>query len=119
MSEIKVRLSLSVPGAQKISWEEAQKNPQQSYDTHRIKVEFDTDKGKQQETLVIKTRKQKLIKQNIQISKEAYEHMINEAPLERVKGWASMSRNQKLHYHFQKIAESLGAKDYHFEILDD
>lgn len=119
MSEIKVRLSLSVPGAQMISWEEAQKNPKESYDTHRLKVDYEDKKGhKKQETLVIKTRRQRMIKQNIQITRDAYDDMLENAPA-GVKGWASMSINQKLHSHFRLIAESLGAKDFHFEILDD
>lgn len=121
MSEIKVRLSLSVPGAQRVSWEEAQEHPNTSYDTSRIKVDWEDKNGeRKQETLVVKTLKQRLIKQNIQITKEAYEAMIQDPPIEgKVRGWASMTRNQKLNSHFKLIAEHLGAVNFHFEVLDD
>lgn len=119
MSEIKVRLSLSVPGAQRVSWEEAQKHPHESYDTHRIKVSTTDKRGHSQtEIVVVKTLKQRMVKQNIQISKEAYDYML-ETPPERIKGWASMKKNERLNYHFRAIAESLGAKDYSFEVLED
>lgn len=121
MSDIKVRLSLSIPGAQMISREEALQYPVDSYETHRFSVESTDKKGhKKKETIVVKTRKPRMVKQSIQITKEAYDYMLETPPSsERIRGWNTYRKNQRLNSHFRAIAESLGATDFHFEILDD
>lgn len=136
MSEIKVRLSLCIPGARRLSWQECQKNPKESYDETRIKVSFKDKRGKTcYERLTIKTRKSELVRQSIQISKEAYDYMISdEVPSNklnkrvpfRVNGkrklvpiWCTYTDDQKLRWHFQNIADTLGAKDFSYEILED
>lgn len=136
MSEIKVRLSLHMPGAQRLSWEEAQKHPKESYDVFPIKVESTDKRGKTHyERLVIKTRKNRIIKQSVQLSKEAYDYMTSDevpdhklgkrVPFRRngkrvmVPVWETYSDSQKLEWHFKKIADSLGAVGFNYEILED
>lgn len=130
MSEIKVRLSLDVPGAQRISREEALKYPSDSYDVSHIKVEY-TDKGKKKyETVLVKTLKNRVVKQSIQISREAYDYMVEEPVSDKFRKkvlykkqearlWDTLSLEKKLSYHFNKIAEHFGASGFSFEILDD
>lgn len=145
--EVKVRLSMSVPGAQMLSSQECDKNPKENYNVESINVSFKTKKGKfHKENILVKTRKQQLIKQSISISKEAYEFMTDASLppteklakriyitkiVERGKGdkpkkvtiqstlWGQMSLKKRLNWHMARIAENFGAVDYQFEILDD
>lgn len=147
MTEVKVRLSMSVPGAQMLSSQECDKNPKDSYNAEAIMVEFVTKKGKlHKENITVKTRKNRLVKQSLNISKEAYDYMTaaDQPPTERLakkvyltkvvgKGkngkpkkvttestvWAQMSPMKRLNWHMARTAESLGAVDYQFEVLDD
>lgn len=147
MMEVKVRLSMSVLGAQMLSSQECDKNPKDKYNVDTASVEFVTKKGKlHKENIVIRTRKCRLVRQSLNISKEAYDYMTaaDQPPTERLskkvyltrtidKGkngkpkkvttestvWAQMSPMKRLNWHMARIAESLGAVDYQFEVLDD
>lgn len=148
MTEVKVRLSMSVPGAQMLSSQECDKNPKKSYNVETIPVEFRTRKGKpQRENIEVKTRRSRLARQSLNISKEAYNYMIaaDQPPTESLakklyiyktvsKGkngkpkkvkvettvWAhQFNPTKRLDWHMARIAASLGAVDYQFEVLDD
>lgn len=136
MSEIKIRLSLSVRGAQRVSWEEAQKHPKESYDLSVIKVEAGSGrKGKIYDTFAVKTLKNRVIKQNVQLSKDAYDYMISDyipsdefrktvyirknGKKKGVSLWESFTEKQKLDWHLKQLADSLGAIDFSYEILED
>lgn len=147
MAETKLRLSLNVPGAQLLSEQECSKNPKESYDTTIIPVEFYSKKGKlQKENVVVKTRKQRTVKQSLNISKEAYNHMIDPeaAPTERLNKkvyikkivgkkpngqvikktiestvWAQYQLKQRLEWHLSRIAESLRAVGFTYEVFED
>lgn len=138
---------MSVPGAQMLSSQECEKNPKENYNTHVVPVEFKTKKGKlHKETIIVKTRKNRLVKQALNISKEAYDYMTSAdvPPTERLakkvyltkvigKGkngklkketiestvWAQMPIIKRLNWHMARIAESLGAVDYQFEVFND
>lgn len=94
------------------------KNKQNCYDYFHINV---GDSKKTRQTLSIAVRKPRTIKQNIKLSKEAYDYMIGEdAPNPNLKKkWKKWSINQRLQYHCAQIAESLGAIGFTFEVLDD
>ncbi len=145
--EIKVRLSMNIPGAQMLSSQECDKNPKDNYNVETITVKFRTKKGKlQKENILVRTRKHRLVKQSMNISKEAYDYMtaVNQPPTEhfakkvyltRTIGkekngkpkkvttessvWAQMPLMKRLNWHMARIAESLGAVSYEFEVLDD
>lgn len=147
MAEIKVRLSLSVPGAQMLSSQECEENPKENYNVNVVPVEFGTKKGNlHKENMPVKTRKHRLVKQSINICKEAYDHMIaaNEPPtaqlakmlrivktVDKLKNgkpkkvitvlsaWEQMSPMKRLNWHMARIAEHLGAVGYEFEVFDD
>lgn len=144
MTEVKVRLSMSVLGAQLLSSQECEKDSK-NYNVETITVVTSNKKGKvRKDTLVIKTRKNRVVKQCLNISKEAYDSMIDASqhPTERLgkkifltktitkngkpkkvtvesTAWAQMPPIKRLNWHMSRIAESLGAVDYQFEILDD
>ena len=76
MVEPKISLSLLVPGAGMLSSQECEKNPQESYNEHKMLIKYTKGKGKFQKEvkklIVVKTRKQKMVSQNINICEEAY-----------------------------------------------
>lgn len=137
MVEPKISLSLLVPGAGMLSSQECDKNPKGSYDEHKILISYTKGKGKYQKEakklLVINTRKQKLVTQNINICEEAYYHMLatptspklakptktnkNGDVVERV--WDTLSVHERLKHHFDQIAYDLRAVSYSYEILGD
>lgn len=133
--ETKVRLSLVINGATRLSERECQENPKESFEEFPIKVEFKEKGRTKYERLVIRTRKNRLVKQSIQLSKEAYDYMTsNEIPDRKLSKrvpfkkngkkrptpiWETYTDDQKLRWHFKNIADSLGAVSFNFEILDD
>lgn len=147
MTEVKVRLSMSVPGAQMLSEQECSKNPEENYNIKVIPVKIKTKKGKLKKSITIATRKCKLVKQSLNISKEAYDYMTaaDQPPTERLAkklyiyktvgkqkngkpkkiklettAWAHQFNSiKRLDWHMAQIATSLGAVDYQFEILED
>lgn len=127
MSEIKVRLSMEVPGATMLSSQDCEKmSKKEAYDYSKLIVEHKVKKGKRlsikKEVLHISTRRSKPARQNISISREAYDYMTNakEIPSSKlVKIWGKMSIKQRLEYHFRLIAEHFSATSFSYEILDD
>lgn len=140
MSEIKVRLSLEVPGAQMLSTQDCVKmSKKEAYDHSTMTFKTPVKKGKkmvmEKEICHINTRKSKPAKQNISITKEAYDYMLEEAPLakynKRVKTkssekkdtfvsiWDTMNTDARLKAHFDLIAADLNAISYSYEILED
>lgn len=139
---------MSVPGAQMLSSQECDENSEKNYNTETMTVEFKTKKGKPyKESITIKTRKNRLAKQSINISKEAYAYMTaaDQPPTEKLAKkllitktvgkdkngkpkkvttettvWAhQFTPMKRLNWHMSRIAESLGAVSYQFEVLDD
>ena len=127
MSEIKVRLSMEVPGATMLSSQDCEKmSKKEAYDSFSITVNVKKKKGKKQvidkEILHINTRKSKPAKQCISISREAYNYMTDkkEIPSAKLsKVWGSMANEQRLKYHLNLIAEHFNAISFSYEILDD
>lgn len=128
MSEIKVRLSMEVPGATMLSSQDCEKkmSKKEAYDHTILVVEQQVRKGKklvtEKETLHINTRKSKPARQCISISKEAYSSMTDakEIPSARLlKTWGNMTAAQRLEYHLNLIAENFGATSFSYEVLDD
>ena len=127
MSEIKVRLSMEVPGTTMLSSQDCEKmSKKDAYDYSTLTISYKEKKGKKsvikKETLHINTRKSKPAKQCISISKEAYDYMTDakEIPSSKlVRTWANMSKAKRLEYHLNLIAENFGATSFSYEVLDD
>lgn len=124
MSEIKVSLSLELRGGSMLSEQEcsgnSHKKKQDCYDYFRMEV--GDAKNKNKEVINVAVRKSKTVKQNIKLSKEAYDYMTNKdsCPTPKLKKeWEKFSVNQRLQYHCAQIAEALGAIGFTFEVLDD
>lgn len=135
--EIKVTLSLLVPGASLLTPEFCEKNPKKSYEINKIPIEYTVGKGKKQrkikDIITIQTRKNRLVSHNINICRESYDYMLStptnpklEKPLKYNKDgdvikrvWDTLSIDQRLKHHFDLIAYDLRAKSYSYQILDD
>lgn len=109
MVEPKVRLTLLVPGAGLVSQQVAENKP----------------KRKKRKVKTIKVPR--TAKQSINLSKEAYDYMV-ETPTEAkfakiAKGmkrkWDLLTVNERLKHHFNQIAHDLRAISYSYEVLGD
>lgn len=123
MDEIKVRLSMEVPGATMLSSLDCEKmSKKDAYESNKLVIDVYDKKGrKKQETLHYKTRKSRPAKQNISITKESYEYMISpkDPPTAKVaKNWSKYSKKDRLEVHLKSIAEHFNAISWNYIILD-
>lgn len=137
MTELKVSLSFFVPGANMLSSQECDKNPKKNYNEDKMLIRFAKGKGKHQKerekSLIIRTRKQKLAIQKLNICEEAYKYMLStptsvklSRPTKRNKDgdviervWDTMSVHERLKKHFDLLAHDFHAVSYSYEILDN
>lgn len=124
MVETKVSLSLQVPGAGMLSPQECERNPKESYDEFRVLVRYTKGSGKNakevKEPITIRTRKQKLIPQVINICKESYDYMLETPVSSRMaRIWGSLSKRERLKAHFDLVAHDFHAASYSFEVFGD
>lgn len=135
--ESKISLSLFIQGANMLSSQECDKNPKENYEKHKMFITDSDKKGKHQKEskipIIFYTRKQKLITQNINICKEAYDYMLSTPtsnklakPLKVNKSgevvkrvWDTLTIHERLKKHFDLIANDFRAASYSYEILDD
>ena len=128
MSEVKLSLSIKLPGRVMYSQESAkalEKMNLAGFTKHSMVVEEHKRMGKKvkvdKETIHFKTRNTIPAVQNINICKEAYLYMIGkECPsFISPKDWSRMSKVKKLEAHLNEIAESRGGTVLHYHIFED
>lgn len=127
MNEIKVRLSMEVPGATMLSTQDCVKmSKKEAYDHSTVTVEYKVKKGKktkiERDILHINTRKSRHVKHNLSINKEAFSYMTDARnfPSPKLKkAWEQMSIRKRLEYHLNLIAEYFNAYSFTYEILED
>lgn len=130
-------MSLTVQGAALLTPEFCEKNPQESYDKHKLLIKYTKGKGKAQKkvekVISFKTRKQGTVSQHINICKEAYDYMIDTPTSPKLakpvkynksgeviqRAWDRLTLHERLKHHFDQIAHDLGAVSYSYEILGD
>ena len=138
MDNIKLSLSVILPGSVMFSTEESVKPLKKQYKTKRGKTFYKTvlvpdyDKhdsftlkvmeGKREVPLEVFMRKTKAAKQVINMTQEAYDYYVSsEAPygfLGGAKAWNKLSRDQKLKWHCINIAKQLGGWVESFQVID-
>lgn len=140
--EVKVSLTIGLPGAIMWSKEEYLKTTHKVIEkktktgkiykkTIKVKVE-DWDKmdehsmrvagGFKPQVITFHTRKCKPAAQSLNISKEAYEYMIDKdsCPSWSKPGkWAAMSKKERLEAHLQRTVEYLGGTSYTYQVFED
>ena len=128
MSEVKLSLSIKLPGRVMYSQESAKTLEQQGlagFTKHSLAVEEHKRMGKKvkvdKEIIHFKIRNTTPAIQNINISKEAYIYMTGkECPsFMKPKDWSRMSKVKKLKAHLNEIAESRGGTVLHYHIFED
>ena len=140
MSEIKLSLSIELRGSTMFSKEECLKTTQEPITTKNgrkrtvTKVVEDWDKmekhtmrvtdtdGTNPEIITFHTRKCKPATQSLNMSKEAYEYMIDKdsCPSWSKPGkWAAMSEKERLKAHLQRTVEHLGGTSYTYQVFED
>lgn len=144
MSEIKLSLSIELQGSTMFSKEECLKTTHKVIEkktkagkiykkTIEAKVEDweKTEKhsmrvanldGTSPEIITFHTRKCKPATQSLNISKEAYEYMIDKdsCPSWSKPGkWAAMSKKERLEAHLQRTVEYLGGISYTYQVFED
>lgn len=140
MSEIKLSLSIELRGSTMLSKEECLKTTQKTITTKNgrkrtvTKVVEDWDKmekhsmrvtdnnGTNPEIITFHTRKCKSATQSLNMSKEAYEYMIDKdsCPSWSKPGkWAAMSEKERLEAHLQRTVEHLGGVSYTYQVFED
>jgi hypothetical protein len=144
MNEIKLNLSIELPGSTMLSKEECLKTTYKVIEkktkagkiyekTIEVKVE-NWDKmekhsmrvantnGTNPEIITFHTRKCKPATQSLSMSKEAYEYMIDKdsCPSWSKPGkWAAMSEKERLEAHLQRTVEYLGGISYTYRVFED
>lgn len=128
MSEVKVSLSIKLPGRVMLSQESAkalEKMNLAGFTKHSMVVEEHKRMGKKvkvdKEIIHFKIRNTIPAIQNINISKEAYIYMTGkECPsFMKPKDWSRMSKVKKLEAYLNEIAESRGGTVLHYHIFED
>lgn len=144
MNEIKLSLSIELPGSSMFSKEECLKTTHKVIEkktkagkiykkTIKVKVE-DWDKmekysmrvinrdGTNPEIITFHTRKCKPATQSLNMNKEAYEYMIDKDSCpswSKPSKWAAMSKKKRLEAHLQRTVEYLGGISYTYQVFED
>lgn len=123
MSEIKISMSITLPGGVMLTQAEAKQLEKEKagtgFDITKLKVE---DKKGNKDVLSIKTRKYKSCSQSIDMSKEAYDYMTSkDSCLPNIKSymWAKMNKKQRLEAHLDLVCKALKGTSYTYKVFDD
>lgn len=123
MSEIKISVSITLPGGVMLTQAEAKQLEKEKagtgFDITKLKVE---DKKGNKDVLSIKTRKYKSCSQSINMSKEAYDYMTSkDSRLPNIKSyvWAKMNKKQRLEAHLDLVCKALKGTSYTYKVFDD
>ena len=142
MSTTKVNLSILLPGGTMLSVEESTRVieepvktpsghvkmengqkvtvPVRVMDVHKHdKIELEVMNRGRKETIKVFTRKCKKAKQVVHLSEDAYNYMTSdEAPYQYKGVWRSLKPFERLKWHCNRIAESLGGTVDSIQVLE-
>lgn len=123
MSEIKISVSVTLPGGVMLTQAEAKQLEKEKagtgFDITKLKVE---DKKGNKDVLSIKTRKYKSCSQSINMSKEAYDYMTSRdgcSPNVKSFIWAKMNKKSRLEAHLDLVCKALKGTSYTYKVFDD
>lgn len=123
MSEIKVSVSITLPGGVMFTQAEAEQLEKEKtgagFDITKLKVE---NKKGNKDVLSIKTRKYKSCSQSINMSKEAYDYMTSRysCPPNIISYmWNKMNKTQRLKVHLDLVCKTLKGTSYTYKVFDD
>ena len=116
---VKVNLNIKLPGGVMLSQQVAENTPNSFKE---FKIEVSGPKGEDMEVLTVKTRKSAPARQSLNISKDAYDAMIDRelCPYWCKAGtWAGMNGKRRLEAHLKRIAEGLGGTSFTYQVFED
>ena len=117
MNDVKLSLTVILPGRVPVSGEES---PVNSYEES---VQVYNEVSKRLEKVKIRMKKRKPAQQHLNICSEAYKEMISNSTPYGFEGtsfqWKKMKKNDKLIWHLQEIAKSLGGELMSYHLFDD
>ncbi len=146
MSEIKVRLTIELPGSKLVSEQECSKQLkvpvkdkngnfiknkagkvimklQEVYDPQKTTPNFipmEDPKTKKSYVIRFFTRKSRSIQQVLNISDTSYEYFISQEAPSNFKGnWKTLSKKARLEWHLDEIAKTIGGKVSCYSIIGD
>lgn len=136
MNDIKVSVSIVLPGSTLFTQEKAEtlekEQPNSGFETKsqvintpipnskKDRKKLKGDKVKKT-TISYTIRKCKTAKQVLKLNKETYLAMVSSSCPEwiKIQRWNTMNRNQRLEAHIQRIMEDLQGISYSYQILND
>lgn len=138
MDNIKLSLSILLPGSTMFSEQECSKQLKKQFKTKRGKSFYKTvlvpdyDKhdsftikvteGKKEVPLTVFIRKTKSARQVLNLSEEAYDYFISkEVPIGFLggpKAWNSLTNNQKIKWHCIRIAQQMNGWVESFQVME-
>lgn len=115
MTDIKLSLTVAVPGATMVSEEASSGNA--------VKFQVYNERSKRMENIFFRMNKRIPAQQVINMTTEAYENFISEAKPWNYKGtsvhWKHMKRKERLIWHLENIAEELGGEIISYHVFND
>ena len=131
MSDIKLSVTIVLPGSTMMTSQECDKNPKESYKDNCITLsvkKYDNKTRKnyfKSEPLRFKTRKCKDASQVIRMTTEAYEYMTSQMfpdwwpSMGHPSQWKRMSKEKRLELHLDRLCEHLGGTSYTYAVYND
>ena len=144
MSEIKVNLSIVLPGRTLLSKEECLKTTQKVIEKklkngkvikktitaqvedwskmHKHTMRVEGANGSNPEIITFHTRQSRPALQSLNMNKEAYEYMIDKnccPSWVKPSRWAAMGEKERLESHLQRTVEHLGGVSYTYKVFED
>ena len=139
MNEIKLSLSVELPGSTMLSKEECLKTAQETITTksgkkrtitkvvedwskmEKYTMKLANPKNNNSKFTTFYTRKCRPATQSLNMNKEAYEYMIDKdsCPSWSKPGkWTTMSKKERLEAHLQRTVEHLGGTSYTYQVFE-
>lgn len=123
MNEIKISVSITLPGSVLFTQAEAEQLEKEKtgtgYDMTRLVV---SDKKGNKDVLNIRTRRCKPASQSINMSKEAYDYMTSgDGCPPNIKSfvWFKMNKRQRLEAHLDLVCKALNGTSYTYKVFDE
>lgn len=124
MSEIKVSVSITLPGSVLLTQDEAKhlekEKKGKGFDLVRLNVS--NSNGGDKEILNVRVRKTKDCHQSINMCVESYKYMVSKdgcPPCIKLGMWAKMSHKQRLEAHLDMVCKALGGTSYTYKVFND
>lgn len=128
MDNVKLSVTIELPGSTMMTSQECDKNPN-NYEDNKLILSvkcFDKKTKKtfyKKEPLVFKTRKCISAKQVINMNDDAYNYMTSTACPEwyqfGISKWKKLSATERLELHLSRTCESFGGTSYTYLVLGD